>query len=167
MTVLDYYKVADKNYFIEFYGPNGKKYYGSTLQTPGIVEYLQNCEVKTITRSFSNRTVLILSEEVANFTNDNPIYKNAIKKIKELLVRKGEAEILDHISLYNLRDFAYSSVGYSKSGNLRQKSRKYILDNYSKQIFEYILKLCDEFFIGVAIPIAATGIDVGWPDYEG
>lgn len=167
MTVLDYYKVADKDYYIEFYGPNEHKYYGSTLDEPGIVEYLQNCEIKKITKSFSGRTKIVICEPVAEFTYDNPIYKRAVNNIREYLVRKGEAEVLDLIPTSDLKHFTYSAVSYKNCGDLDKKSRNYVLKHYSKQIFEYLLKQLDVFYIDVALVVAKTDIDVGWPGYEG
>ena len=167
MTVLDYYKVADKDYYIDFYGPNESKYYGSTLDDPGIIEYLQNCEIKKITRCFTGRTKVIICESVASFTHDNPIHKRAVDKIREQLVRKGEKEVLDLVSTGDLKHLTYSAVGYKNCGDLDKKSRGYILNHYSKQIFEYLLKQLDVFFIDVALVVARTDIDVGWPGYEG
>ena len=167
MTVLDYYAVVDKNYLIKFYGPDEEKYYGNTFDNPGIVKYLQNCEIKKITRDFIGRTKIIIREPVANFSRDNPIYKNAVDKIKELLVRKGEAEVLNLVPTSNLKHLAYSAVGYNQCECLDKKTRKYILKNYSKQIFKYILKELNVFFVDVALVVARTDIEVGWPDYEG
>lgn len=166
MTVLDYYKVADKNYYIEFYGPNEHKYYGCTLNDPGIVEYLQNCEIKKITKSFNGRTKIVICEPVAEFTFDNPIHKRAVNKIREYLVRKGEAEVLELIPTKDLKHFAYLAVGYKTCGDLDKKARNYVLKHYSKQIFEYLLKQLEVFYIDVALVVAKTDIEVGWPDYE-